>query len=143
MEKTIRGLELTHTEWANDTKRFCQVMKNAARDATSELQREITFENPRTLTTHTNQIADISEIWFWADGIYSTYRNTPAVLIAVPKYARHISEWHEGYGPVLWWRDDTEDRPHVGTPHDADFDETLKWWSPIDIPEIPESETQE
>lgn len=143
MEKTTRGLELTRAGWVCDTKRFCQVIKDAARDAAEQLQREIASESPGTLTIYTNQIADISEIWFWARGIYNTYKNTPVVLIAVPRDARHIDEWHEDDGPVLWWRDPIEEPPYVGTPDDADFDETLKWWSPIDIPEIPESETRE
>lgn len=143
MENTSRGLELTRTEQPGDAQRFLQVMKDAAKDAAGELQRDIIYDNPRSLTTRTNQIAAISEIWLWASGISCDYRRTPAVLIAVPKYARHISEWRESMGPVLWWRDGTDDHPYVGTPHDINFDDTYKWWSPIDIPEIPESETQQ
>lgn len=143
MKSTSRGLELTRTEQPGDAQRFLQVMKDAAKDAAGELQRDIIYDNPRSLTTRTNQIAAISEIWLWASGISCDYRRTPAVLIAVPKYARHISEWRESMGPVLWWRDGTDDHPYVGTPHDINFDDTYKWWSPIDIPEIPESETQQ
>lgn len=143
MESTSRDLELTHTEWISDAERFYRVVKTAADTAAKELQREITSENPGNFTIYTNQIADISAMWFWVRGVYCNYRNTPTVLIAVPKYARHIDEWHEDDGPVLWWRDTTEDYPYVGTALDADFDDTYKWWSPIDIPEIPESETRE
>lgn len=143
MESTNRGLELTRTEQPSDAQRFLQVMKDAAKDAAGELQRDIIYDNPRSLTTRTNQIAAISEIWFWARGIYRTYKNTPVVLIAVPKYARHINEWREDDGPVLWWPDTPTARPYVGTRHDKGFDVTYTWWSPIDTPEIPESETRE
>lgn len=146
MEKTTRGLELTRAGWESDTKRFCQFMKNAARDAASELQRDIASDSPETLKFYTNRIAAISEIWFWVRKVLRTYENTPAVLIAVPKYARHINEWREDDGPVLWWPDTPTARPYVGTRHDKGFDVTYTWWSPIDtpeIPEIPESETRE
>lgn len=143
MKSTSRGLELTRTEWVSDTERFYSVVKDAARNAASELQREIGYGNPGNFVIYANQIAAISEIWFWARGVSCDYENTPAVLIAVPKYARHIDEWHEDDGPVLWWRDPITEPPYVGTPDYADFDDTYKWWSPIDIPEIPESETQE
>ncbi|MCT1710314.1 hypothetical protein [Dermabacter hominis] len=143
MKNTSRGLELTRTEWVSDTERFYRVVKDAARNAASELQREIGYGNPGNFVIYANQIAAISEIWFWARGVSCDYENTPAVLIAVPKYARHISEWREEDGPVLWWRDTPTARPYVGTRHDKGFDVTYKWWSPIDTPEIPESETHE
>lgn len=143
MKSTSRGLELTRTEWVSDTERFYRVVKDAAHNAASELQREIGYGNPGNFVIYANQIAVISEIWFWARGVSCDYENTPAVLIAVPKYARHISEWREEDGPVLWWRDTPTARPYVGTRHDKGFDVTYKWWSPIDIPEIPESETRE
>lgn len=143
MKSTSRGLELTKTEWVSDTERFYRVVKDAARDAASELQREIGYGNPGNFVIYANQIAAISEIWFWARDVSCNYKDTPAVLIAVPKYARHISEWREEDGPVLWWRDTPTARPYVGTRHDKGFDVTYKWWSPIDIPEIPESETRE
>ena len=71
------------------------------------------------------------------------YHETQAVIIAVPKYARHVDEWGEDDGNVLWWRDTTEDTPYVGTPLDENFDDDYKWWSPIDIPEIPTRKEQE
>lgn len=143
MRSTNRGLELTHMGLPSDVERLCRVMKDAAHDAANKLQRDITSETPGNFAIRTNQIAAISEIWFWARDVHCHYADTPAVLIAVPKYARHIDEWRESMGPVLWWRDNTTDRPHVGTPDDTYFDDTYKWWSPIDIPEIPESEPQE
>ena len=143
MKSTSRGLELTRTEWVSDTERFYRVVKDAARNAASELQREIGYGNPGNFVIYANQIAAISEIWFWARGVSCDYENTPAVLIAVPKYARHIDEWHEVDGPALWWRDPIEEPPYVGTPDDDNFDDSYLWWSPIDIPEIPESETRE
>lgn len=143
MKNTSRGLELTRAGGASDTKRFYRAMKDAARDSTTALQHEIASEHPRNLKTYTNQIDAISEIWLWARGVFFDYENTPAVLIAVPKYARHISEWREEDGPVLWWRDTPTARPYVGTRHDKGFDVTYKWWSPIDTPEIPESEPRQ
>lgn len=143
MESTSRGLELTRTQPVSDTERFYQVVKDAARNAVDELKREIVAENPGNFPIYTIQIADISEIWFWARNVLCDYEDTPAVLIAVPKYARHIDEWHEDDGPVLWWRDPITEPPYVGTPHDKGFDETRQWWSPIDIPEIPESEPRQ
>lgn len=143
MESTRRGLELTRTEWVSDTERFYRVVKDAARDAASELQREIGYGNPGNFVIYANQIAAIAELWFWARDVSCNYKDTPAVLIAVPKHARHIDEWRESMGPVLWWRDGTDDHPYVGTPLDTYFDDSYLWWSPIDIPEIPESETRE
>lgn len=143
MEATSRGLELTRTKWVSDVGRFYRVMKDAARDAATALQYEIASEHPRNLKTHTNQIDAISEMWIWARTVLCDYENTPAVLIAVPKYARHIDEWREDDGPVLWWPDTPTARPYVGTRHDKGFDVTYTWWSPIDTPEIPESDTRE
>ena len=143
MESTTRGLELTKTEWVSDTERFYRVVKDAARDAASELQREIGYGNPGNFVIYTNQIAAIAELWFWARQVSCDYEETPAVLIAVPKYAKHIDDYHEDMGPVLWWRDPIVEPPYVGTPDYEDFDDTYKWWSPIDTPEIPESETRE
>ena len=138
MRRTSRGLELTRTERIGDAERLFDTVKDAARTAAKELQHEISSGNPGNFVIYTNQIAAIAEIWRWTRGVFCNYENTPAVLIAVPKYARHIDEWRESMGPVLWWRDGTDDHPYVGTPHDTDFDPTYKWWSPIDIPDMPE-----
>lgn len=143
MESTSRGLELTRTERIGDAERLFDTIKDAARTAAKELQHEISSGNPGNFVIYTNQIATISEIWLWARDVFFDYEDTPAVLLAVPKYARHIDEWREDDGPVLWWRDPITEPPYVGTPDYEDFDDTYKWWSPIDIPEIPESEKHE
>lgn len=143
MRSTSRGLELTHTERIGDAERLFDTIKDAARTAAKELQHEISSGNPGNFVIYTKQIATIAELWFWARDVFFDYEDTPAVLIAVPKYARHIDDYHEDMGSVLWWRDPIVEPPYVGTPLDSDFDDTYKWWSPIDIPEIPESETQQ
>lgn len=69
-----------------------------------------------------------------------------------------ISEYHEGMGPVLWWKFPIEEPPYCGTPNDVGqtVEVTVKafnvnkillacvggWpgyhthWTPIEIPEI-------
>ena len=143
MESTIRGLELTQTEWGSDAELLSSTVRTAALTSATELKRQIESSKPGYSILHATAIVAISEIWFWTHKILCDYEDTPAVLIAVPKYARHIDDYHEDMGSVLWWRDPIEEPPYVGTPHDDDFDETYKWWSPIDTPEIPESETHE
>jgi hypothetical protein len=34
---------------------------------------------------------------------------------------RHWSDWHEDYGPVLWWLWPIEQPPYVGSPLDLGF----------------------
>ncbi|MDU2057687.1 MAG: hypothetical protein E6719_00025 [Dermabacter sp.] len=143
MKNTSRGLELTHTEWGSDAQLLFTTVRTAVLTNATELKRQIESGKPGNSILHATTIAAVSKIWFWTHKVLCDYEDTPAVLIAVPKYARHIDEWHEVDGPVLWWRDPIEEPPYVGTPDDADFDETYKWWSPIDTPEIPESETRE
>ncbi|MCT1956390.1 hypothetical protein M3C92_09195 [Dermabacter hominis] len=143
MRRTSRGLELTRTEWGSDAQLLFSTVKTAANTESVKLKHQIERGNPDIFLIHAIALAAISEIWFWTHEVSCDYEDTPAVLLAVPKYARHIDEWHENYGPALWWRDPIEEPPYVGTPDDTDFDETYKWWSPIDIPEIPESETHE
>ncbi|EPH14697.1 hypothetical protein HMPREF1484_02006 [Dermabacter sp. HFH0086] len=143
MENTSRGLELTHTDWGSDAQLLFNTVRTAVLTRATELKRQIESGTPGNSIFHANTIAAISEIWFWTHKVSCDYEDTPAVLIAVPKYARHISEWREEDGPVLWWRDTPTARPYVGTRHDKGFDVTYKWWSPIDIPEIPESEARE
>lgn len=142
MKNTRRGLELSATEIISDAERFLQVVEDAARDTAAALTREINAGNPGNFVIHTNQIAALSQIWFWARGVMVDYEATPAVLIAVPKYAHHIHEWDPSDGPVLWWRDPIKEPPYVGTPDDDGFDEGYKWWSYIDIPEIPKEEEE-
>lgn len=143
MKNTRRGLELTRTDWGSDARLLFTTVRTAVLTNATELKRQIENDNPGSSILHATTIAAVSEIWFWAHNVLCDYKDVPAVLLAVPKYARHIDEWRESMGPVLWWRDDTKDCPHVGTPHDDNFDETRQWWSPIDTPEIPESETRQ
>jgi hypothetical protein len=35
--------------------------------------------------------------------------------------AGHLSEWHEDFGPVLWWRFPVNEPPYVGTPLDCGY----------------------
>ena len=143
MESTSRGLELTHTDWGSDAQLLFNTVRTAVLTRATELKRQIESGSPENSIFHANTIAAISEIWFWTHKVVFDCEDAPAVLIAVPKYARHIDEWHEEDGPVLWWRGPITEPPYVGTPDYEDFDDTYKWWSSIDIPEIPESETQE
>lgn len=138
-----RGLELSKTEWVSDTERFYLAIARGTQDVEKSLVEQIDLEDPYGVAVYAERLKTLAEMWLWAREVYYVYEETPAVLIAVPKYARHIDEWHEDMGVVLWWRDPVEEPPYVGTPHDGDFDETYKWWSPIDTPEIPESETQQ
>lgn len=87
-------------------------------------------------------MASLAEMWGWACDVHSEYVNSsdegaPIVLTAVPKYARPVEEWREEIGPVLWWKSSNRERPYVGTPLDIEFDVSYKWFSPIDLPEIP------
>lgn len=72
--------------------------------------------------------------------------------------ARPLSEWHEDYGDVLWWKFPIEEVPYCGTPNDlgqtievtvraVDLDKLIRaqiggWpgyhthWTPL--PEVPE-----
>lgn len=80
---------------------------------------------------------------------------------------RPISEWHEDIGPVLWWKFPIEEPPYVGTPLDLGQEVLLQasvpldqtpntqtfagtfmvggfpgyhtHWTPIPIPQLPES----
>lgn len=143
MKNTSRGLELTRTGQLSDAQRLRMVMETAINAKLEELHHEIDRSNTGGLMGYIGQIAATAEIWDWASDVYYDFDDTPTVLIAVPKYVRHIDEWHDSMGPVLWWNDTPTSRPYVGTRHDEGFDVTYKWWSPIDTPEIPESEKHE
>ena len=43
--------------------------------------------------------------------------NTAQPLDAIFK-ARPISEYHEDYGPVLWWKFPVDEPPYIGSPLD-------------------------
>jgi hypothetical protein len=45
-------------------------------------------------------------------------RTTVNEITMLNERTRHISEWHEDYGPVLWWKLPVTEPPYVGTPND-------------------------
>jgi hypothetical protein len=58
----------------------------------------------------------------------------------IPPKVRHISEYHEDYGNVLWWDSDVCDShepPYIGIPSSSDFNRDPEWctpylwWSPL------------
>jgi hypothetical protein len=44
---------------------------------------------------------------------------------------RHRHDWHEDYGPVLWWTAPVEEAPYCGTPLDTDWPDYHQWWTPL------------
>lgn len=48
--------------------------------------------------------------------------------------ARPLSEWHEDYGPVLWWSWPVSEPPYVGTPLDEDWMAYFTHWTPLVVP---------
>lgn len=66
--------------------------------------------------------------------------------------ARHIDEWHEDMGDVLWWTNPVTEAPYVGSPLDlgrgyvlsiGDFEQVIHlggwpgyhvWWTPLPQP---------
>lgn len=44
---------------------------------------------------------------------------------------RHIDEWHEDDGPVLWWTNPISEPPYSGSPLDDDWPEYHEWWTPL------------
>ncbi len=51
------------------------------------------------------------------------------------KEVRHIDEWHEDYGDVLWWTFPIEEPPYCGSPLDSDWPDYHTHWTPIVVPE--------
>jgi hypothetical protein len=49
---------------------------------------------------------------------------------------RPLSEWHEDYGPMLWWFFPVEEPPYAGTPLDSDWPGYHTHWTPIPIPHL-------
>jgi len=55
-----------------------------------------------------------------------------------------IDDWHEDFGPVVWWRCPIEEAPWVGTPLDDDFIENYyTHWSKLLVPPSPEEYKKE
>jgi hypothetical protein len=56
-----------------------------------------------------------------------------------PVTARPLAEWHEDFGPVVWWWFNREEKPEeaawIGTPLDNDWPGYHTHWTPH--PEIP------
>ena len=50
---------------------------------------------------------------------------------------RPLAEWHEDFGPVLWWILPLQEPPHVGDPNDDDWPGYHTHWTPIECPEQP------
>ena len=57
--------------------------------------------------------------------------------VTVQESARPLEEWHEDYGPVLWWKFPVEEEPYVGSPLDAEWPAYHTHWTPITVPEPP------
>jgi hypothetical protein len=53
---------------------------------------------------------------------------------AVP---RPLDDWHEDFGPMLWWTFPIQEEPYCGTPNDSDWPGYHTHWTPIPIPEDP------
>ena len=45
--------------------------------------------------------------------------------------AKPIEDWHEDYGPVMWWFRDMGEPPYCGTPNDSDWPDYHTHWTPI------------
>ncbi|OKP95078.1 hypothetical protein [Paenibacillus sp. P46E] len=68
----------------------------------------------------------------WADyGGKATQVDTPEII------ARHIDEWHEDFGDVLWWEFPVCEPPYCGTPIDVDWPGYHTHWTPLTIPAAP------
>lgn len=48
--------------------------------------------------------------------------------------ARHIDEYHEDFGCVLWWTNPVDEPPYVGSPLSDDWRERHEWWTPCPKP---------
>lgn len=44
--------------------------------------------------------------------------------------ARTLAEWHEGWGPVVWWRFPAEEPCYIGSPLDKDWPGYHTHWTP-------------
>lgn len=59
-------------------------------------------------------------------------------------YARPFSEYHEDFGPVLWWRFPIQEPPYCGRDDDSSWpfyseDEPSLYWTKLTLPEPPAS----
>lgn len=78
----------------------------------------------------------------WKDGIdiqYPTYAIEAFAVgayAAIPQPAKPKSEWHEDFGPVLWWAFPIGEAPWAGSPGDSDWSDHFTHWTPL--PALPE-----
>ncbi|NUP08376.1 MAG: hypothetical protein HOW73_20190 [Polyangiaceae bacterium] len=61
----------------------------------------------------------------------------PAIELAELRALRPREEYHEDYGPVLWWKVPIKEPPYCGTDLDDDFPDYMTHWSPV--PQVWES----
>ena len=55
----------------------------------------------------------------------------PTLDPAELKRLRTGRQYHEDYGPVLWWRPPIDEAPYCGTPGDSDWPGYHTHWSPL------------
>ncbi len=76
----------------------------------------------------------------WKDGIevdypcYAIEAFAQAAAAVIPLPAKTLAEWHEDFGPVVWWRFCRDERPDeaswIGTPLDDDWPGYHTHWTP-------------
>lgn len=49
---------------------------------------------------------------------------------------RAKANWHEDYGPVLWWTLPVGEAPWVGSPGDSDWSDHFTHWTPLPVPPV-------
>lgn len=77
----------------------------------------------------------------------ASQRTTPIENKETPSVALPSREWHEDYGPVLWWTFPIQEPPYVGSPLDDDwpFDDVAShdlYWTALRAPVKPEDRTR-
>lgn len=77
----------------------------------------------------------------WNDAIKAVQENAPTIEArpVVRVEARPLEEWGEDYGDVLWWKFPIEEPPYVGSPLDCNWSGHHTHWTPIEVPEPPNS----
>lgn len=48
---------------------------------------------------------------------------------------RHIDDWHEEHGDVLWWRFPVIEPPYLGSPLSENWPGDYTYWTPLAVPE--------
>ncbi len=52
-----------------------------------------------------------------------------------------LDEWHEDFGPALWWFFPVVEEPYVGTPLDTDWPGYHTHWTRFVVPDAPGAPT--